>query len=516
MFDTISEGFKSARQALSGKATLTAENIAPALESIRRSLLDADVDYEVSKGFLNRVKDKALGTEISVRAGKGQDRKRISPGDYFTSICEDELTALMGPVDDKISFANGRPTVILMVGLQGSGKTTSTAKLTKLLQTEYKRKPLLVAADIYRPAAIQQLKVLGQKLNAPVFSLEGAKPTEIATKALAHARENGFDTVLIDTAGRVTVDDALMQELSDIKTLVKPDHIYLVLDAMIGQDAVRTASAFNDRLDISDVIITKLDGDARGGAALSVKQVVGKAIKFVGTGEDLARLESFRPEGMASRILGMGDVVGLVKDFEKVVDKDREDETMRMLQGQFSFKDFYEQISMIQKMGSLKDLIAKLPMQGMIPKGVNVDDGELLKIKTMIDSMSEQERLRPQVLNASRVRRIALGSGRKEKEVQDLITKFKSMQQMMGKMGKGLGMLGKIPGMGGLAQMGQMKQMAQNMMGGGGMGGMGSMFGNPFAMPNAEGSIPRASSAERDRLRDKRKAAKKARKKNRK
>jgi signal recognition particle subunit SRP54 len=305
-----------------------------------------------------------------------------------------------------------------------------------------------------------------------------------------------------------------MQELDEIKAKTKPDNIFFVCDAMMGQDAVTTAKSFNDRLDISGVIMTKLDGDTRGGAALSIRRVTGKPLKFLGVGEDLGRLEEFRPEGLASRILGMGDVVGLMEDFDRVHTGDKEAEMMKMLDGQFSFKDFYQQLSMIQQMGSLKDIMAKLPMQGMIPKEVNLDDGELVKVKSMIDSMTEQERLNPAVFNESRIKRIAKGSGTRASDVQDLLKRFKAMRQMMGMMGKGLGgMLGKIPGMGGLAQMNQMRKMAQSMMSGGmpagfpGMPGMGDMFGG--------GSAAAPRKIDRDKLKKLRKAAKDARKKNR-
>jgi signal recognition particle subunit SRP54 len=306
-----------------------------------------------------------------------------------------------------------------------------------------------------------------------------------------------------------------MAELDEIKARTKPDNIFFVCDAMMGQDAVTTAKAFNDRLDISGVVMTKLDGDTRGGAALSIRRVTGKPLKFLGMGEDLARLEEFRPEGLASRILGMGDVVGLMEDFDRVHTGDKEAEMMKMLHGQFSFKDFYQQLSMLQQMGSLKDIMAKLPMQGMIPKDANLDDRELTKVKAMIDSMTEQERLNPGVFNDGRIRRISKGSGTKPNDVQDLIKKFKAMRQMMGMMGKGLGgMLGKIPGMGGLGQLNQMRKMAQGMMAGGGMPagfpgipGMGDMFG-------ASG-VSSPKKVDRDKLKKLRKATKDARKKNR-
>ena len=527
MLDVLSEGFRQAKDRLKGKATLTEENVADAIAAIRTSLLEADVEYGVAKTFLQRVQEHALGTSVDLKAGKGSAKIRVSPSDHFVQICHEELEKLMGPVDTKLTLPGNRPATIMMVGLQGSGKTTTTGKLTRYLQRQ-KRKPLLVAADIYRPAAVQQLRVLGEKTGAPVFHIEGASPVEICKQAIPKAWELGCDTILFDTAGRLTIDDALMQELEDIKKITSPDNILLVCDAMMGQDAVTTAKAFNDKLKLTGVVITKLDGDARGGAALSIKEVTGTPIKFLGMGEDLDRLEEFRPEGLASRILGMGDVVGLMEDFERVSDGDRTADALKMLQGQFSFRDFYEQLSMIQKMGSLKDLMAKLPMQGMIPKDINVDDRELTKIKAMIDSMTEEERINPKVFNDSRARRVAKGSGRNASDVQDLVKRFVSMRKMMGNMGKmmgGMGGLGgalaKIPGMGQLSQLNNLRKMAQNMGGmpgmGGGMGG-GAMPPGMAEMMSGLGGMgdgPKRAAVDRDKLKKLRKQAKTARKKNR-
>jgi signal recognition particle subunit SRP54 len=510
MLDILSDGFRVAREKITGRATLSEENINEAIGEIRKSLLEADVEYGVAKDFISGVKSKALGTDVALRAGAGTNRVRVTAADHFVQICKDELQSLMGEADPSLRFAVNRPTVVMMVGLQGSGKTTTTGKLAKYLMTKYHKKPLLVAADIYRPAAIEQLRVLGKKLDVPVFHVEGAKPQVICEQAVAKAFELGRDLILLDTAGRLTVDTELMAELDDIKAKVKPDNILFVCDAMMGQDAVTTAKAFNDRLDISGVVMTKLDGDTRGGAALSIRRVTGKPLKFLGMGEDLGRLEEFRPEGLASRILGMGDVVGLMEDFDRVHTGDKEAELQKMLDGQFTFKDFYQQLSMIQQMGSIKDLVAKLPMQGMIPKDAKLDDAELVKVKAMIDSMTEQERVNPSVFNDGRVRRVAKGSGTRPQDVNDLIKRFKGMRQMMGMMGKGLGgMLGKIPGMGGLGQLNQMRKMAQSMMGGGGMPAMGDMFGGA-------GALAAPKKVDRDKLKKMRKAAKDARKKNRK
>ena len=513
MLDVLSEGFSKAKDKFRGKTTLSEENIEDAIGEIRRSLLEADVEYGVAKKFLADVKAKALGRSVLTKAGSGGASMRVGAGEHFVKICQDELIALMGPADAELNYATNRPSTIMMVGLQGSGKTTTTGKLTKYLITKHKKKPLLVAADVYRPAAAEQLKVLGAKVGAPVFHIEGATAVAICKAAIQKAFDLGCDTILFDTAGRLTIDETLMKELDDIKALTKPDNILLVCDAMMGQDAVTTAKSFDDRLGLTGVVMTKLDGDARGGAALSVKGVTGKPIKFLGMGEDLDRLEEFRPEGLASRILGMGDVVGLIQDFERVADKDREEDAMRMLQGQFTFKDFYEQLSMIQKMGSLKDIIAKMPMQNMIPKGVTVDDKELVRIKAMIDSMTIVERTNPKVFNDSRVKRIAKGSGRTPKEVAELLKKFNAMRGMMGMLGKNMGLLGKIPGMGQIAQMNNMRKMAGQM--GAGAGGMGAMMPPGMDASMFGGGGGQRKAVDRDKLRKLRKAAKKARKKNR-
>lgn len=520
MLDVISGGFKEAKLKFKGKTTLSEENIKEATAAIRKSLLEADVEYGVTKTFIKRVQEKALGQEVSLKAGKGANKMKVSAADHFINICQEELEGLMGPVDSELSYATNRPTSIMMVGLQGTGKTTSTGKIASFLKNSKKKKPMLVAADIYRPAAAEQLKVLGERIGVPVFHIEGANPVTICEEAKKKAFEWECDTIIYDTAGRLTIDDALMKELEDIQASTSPDNVLLVCDSMMGQDAVTTAKSFDERLNISGVVMTKLDGDARGGAALSIKEVTGKPIKFLGMGEELDRLEEFRPEGLASRILGMGDVVGLMQDFERVVEEDQEEQAMRMLQGQFTYTDFFKQIEMIQKMGSLKDLVAKMPMQDMLPAGADVDDRELLKIKSMINSMTKKEKMGLHNLDNSRMERIANGSGRKLKDVQELHKKFSGMKKMMGMMGKNMGgMMGKIPGMGGLNQMNAMRKMAKNMGPGGmpdmgamgGMGGMGdlaSMFGGGGGLKNRP--------VDRDKQKKMRKAAKKARKKNRK
>lgn len=506
MLESLSQGFKDAFAKFNGKTTLSEANVESALEVIRTSLLEADVEYRVTNAFTNQVKQKAVGTKVSLKAG-GQ---RVSPGDHFVKICQEELVSLMGPANSELTLPSNRPASIMMVGLQGAGKTTACGKIAKFMREKKSMRPLLVAADIYRPAAVEQLKTLGKSLDIPVFHEDGQDPVTICRNARKAAIKENHNVILYDTAGRLTIDDELMVELENIKAECEPDNILLVCDAMMGQDAVTTATAFNDRLDLSGFILTKLDGDARGGAALSIKYMTGKPIKFLGTGEAMTGLEEFRPEGLASRILGMGDVVGLMQDFEKVAHKESEEDALRMLKGSFTFGDFYNQIQMIQKMGSLKDLVAKLPMQNMIPEGADVSDHQLVKIKAMIDSMTEKERTNPDLLNPSRINRIARGSGHQPKEVLDLVTKFKTMRQMMGKMGKRMGgLMGKIPGMNAMKGLSQLRNLDPSALGNM-AGGMGNT--DPFGAGDA-GQIRRV---DRDKLKKNRKAAKKSRKANRK
>jgi signal recognition particle subunit SRP54 len=491
MFDALSKGFKAARNRLAGLSELTEQNVETALREVRLSLLEADVELGVVKAFLARVKEKALGEVVRVRA-KATDGQtvKVSASDQFVKICHDELIAFMSADGDAITYApKGTATGIMMVGLQGSGKTTTCAKLARLLQKEGK-KPLLVAADMQRPAAVEQLKVLGKQVGVPVFNIDGASPIDICSKAPAEAKAKGCDVIIYDTAGRLAIDELLMKELGDIKAAVKPENIFLVIDAMIGQDAVKTSKGFHDVLGLTGVVLTKLDGDARGGAALSVKEVTGAPVRFTGMGESTDKLEEFRPEGMASRVLGMGDVVGLMKDFEDVVDqKKAAEDAMRMLEGQFTLDDFLEQVRTIQKMGSLKDLVAKMPGMGdMMPPGVDLDDGELGKIEAIISSFTRFERRDPYALvrEPSRVTRIAKGSAQPEQGVSELVQKFLFMKQMMEGLGQNLGMMGKIPGMKNLAmaknvrkQMAQMGGMPGGMGGFPGMPGMGGMGGMP-------------------------------------
>jgi signal recognition particle subunit SRP54 len=486
MFDALAKGFKAAKNRLAGLTELTEQNVETALREVRLSLLEADVELGVVKAFLARVKERALGEVVRTRSkgGDGQTMK-VAASDVFVKICHDELVAFMSPGDGPAltTAAAGaqRPMGIMMVGLQGSGKTTTCAKLARWLQKDGK-KPLLVAADMQRPAAVEQLKVLGQQLGIPVFNVPGATPLDICKQALEKARGEGkraHDVIIYDTAGRLAIDEPLMQELHDIKAATSPENVLLVVDAMIGQDAVKTSKAFHERLGLTGVVLTKLDGDARGGAALSVKEVTGAPVRFVGTGEQLDKFEEFRADGMASRVLGMGDVVGLMKDFEQVVDeKEATEKAMKMLEGQFSLDDFLEQIRMIQKMGSIKDLIAKMPGMGdMLPPGADLDDGELVRVEAIIQSFTRFERRDPYALirEPTRVTRIAKGAGQPETQVTELVQKFLLMKQMMEGLGQNMGLMGRIPGMKNLAMAKQLRKQ----MGGGGMGGMGGFPGMP-------------------------------------
>lgn len=483
MFDALIKGFREAQNRLSGLTELTPENIRPALQEVRQSLLDADVELGVVKRFLARVEEKATGQTVQVRVKHEGQTHRVTAADVFVKTCHDELVAMMSSDAQPLTLRDKGLSSIVMIGLQGSGKTTTAAKLARLLKQDGK-KPLLVAADMQRAAAVEQLKILGKQIEVPVFNLENESPIKICRSAPDEARKLGCDVVIYDTAGRLAIDEVLMTELADVKSAVQPDNILLVVDAMIGQDAVKTARSFNERLGITGVVLTKLDGDARGGAALSVKEVTGAPLAFIGMGETTDKLEPFRPEGMASRVLGMGDVVGLLRDFEQVVDqKKAEEDAMRLMSGQFTLQDFLNQVKMIQQMGSLKDLMEKIPgLSGMMPPGANIDDKELSRIESMIQSMTRSERTDPHLLvrEPSRVRRVAKGSGSQETAVQELIQKFLFMQQMMGNMGGmgGLGgMLGKIPGMKGLAAARHLRRAAK-----GGAGAMPAMPGMPPGM----------------------------------
>ncbi|MBW2445732.1 MAG: signal recognition particle protein [Deltaproteobacteria bacterium] len=454
MLETLSRGFENARDRLQGVQKLSEASLEEALRDVRMSLLEADVDLAVVKEFLAGVKAKSLGDKVATRVKDAQGRMhRITPGQQFVKACQEELEALMGPVDTSLARGKSGVVSVLLIGLQGVGKTTVAAKLASYLLNKQQRRPLLVAADIHRPAAVLQLQRLGERIGVPVHAgAEGATPAGICRAAAQRARTEGRDAIIYDTAGRLAIDDELMGELDEIQAATQPANRILVCDALMGRDAVNVAKAFSERLDIDGVILTKLDGDARGGAALAVKAVTGIPIKFLGTGEDVDRLEVFRPEGLASRILGMGDIVGLVEDFESVVDeKTAEEDAERLLTGKFGMDDLLTQLRTIQKMGPLKEVFSKMPMFGGMAE--QADEKELVRVEAMIQSMTKQERKQPDVIDKSRASRIARGSGMQQSQVRDLVKRFGQMREMMAALGGGGagGLLGKIPGMGNLA-----------------------------------------------------------------
>jgi len=543
VFDALTNGFREAKNRLAGLTELDEKNIKAALVEVRRSLLDADVELGVVKRFLARVEEKALGQTVQTRVKHGSTTIKVGASEQFVKICHDELVAVMqGEVREPLAFDTAGPTGIMMVGLQGSGKTTSSAKLARYLKAEG-RKPLLVAADMQRPAAVQQLQVLGAQIEVPVFNVPGQTPLEICAAAMAEAKRGGHDVIIYDTAGRLAIDVALMDELDAIASRVRPKNVLLVIDAMIGQDSVRTAQGFKSRLELSGVILTKLDGDARGGAALNVREITGAPVVFVGMGETTDRLEPFRPEGMASRVLGMGDVVGLMRDFEQVVDKKKaEEDALRLMKGQFTLDDFLNQVRMIQQMGSIKELVEKIPgMSQMMPPGAasEIDDSELSKIESMIQSMTRQEKSDPNVLvrEPRRVERVARGSGRPPAAVSDLVQKFLFMQQMMGSFGGGGGglggLMGNIPGLKGLNMARNMRRAMKSgkmppgmpdlgALGfpgggfpGGGFPGMGGGFPGMGGLEPQAPKMKVLSKAEKNARKSARKAEKSARKKSR-
>jgi signal recognition particle subunit SRP54 len=510
VLEILTRGFQDVRKYFQGMRTLSEENVSDALKLVRVSLLEADVEFQVARSFLDRIKEQALGEIVQVSVKHRDQKLKISPGDHFIKLCHDELVRLMGPQDSSLSLSSKPTSSIMMVGLQGSGKTTTAAKLARFLVKNGK-KPMLVAADIYRPAAVQQLRKLGETLAIPVFTDGGDDPPSICVKSLSEAASNGCDVAIFDTAGRLTVDAPLMEELKRIQELTSPDNVLLVCDSMIGQESVNVARAFNQSIPLTGFILTKLDGDARGGAAISIKESTGVPIKFVGMGEALDRLEEFRPEGLASRILGFGDVVGLVKDFEEVVDEKRaEEDALRMLSGNFGLNDFLSQIKAIKKMGPLQDVIEKLPFfPSGVPQSAKVDDYELVRIESIINSMTPKERRQPELINEQRTNRIASGSGRKDSEVKDLLNKFRDMRDLMVAMGGGK-VRGKWKRLKGL------KKML-----GGGFAGLNAedspsnVAENPFGLPELKKSKI-LSKRDMEKQRRKGKQARQARKKSKK
>ncbi len=423
MFENLTDKLERSFKILKGEGRITEVNVAETLKEIRRALLDADVNYKIAKSFTDKVKEKAMGMEVL---------KSVRPGQMLVKIVHDELVELMGGEKVELKLKNN-PSVILMSGLQGSGKTTFSAKLANFLKNKKGRQVLLVACDVYRPAAIEQLKVLGQQIQVPVYSEDDNKdPILIAQHAIKEAKFKGYNTVIIDTAGRNSIDEEMMQEIANIKKAVEPEEILFVVDSMTGQDAVNTAKEFNDRLDFDGVVLTKLDGDARGGAALSIKAVVNKPIKFIGTGERIEAIDIFHPDRMADRILGMGDVVSLVERAQEQFDEEEARKLQRKIaKNQFNFNDFYQHIQQIKKMGNLKELASFIPGMSKLMKNIDIDDDAFKSIEAIILSMTPEERENPTIINGSRRKRIALGSGTTIQEVNRLLKQFEETRRLM-------------------------------------------------------------------------------------
>ena len=447
MFDNLSERLERSFKILKGEGRITEINVAETLKDVRRALLDADVNYKVAKSFTDQVKAKALGQNVLTA---------VKPGQLLVKIVHDELAQLMGGQATDINL-KGHPAVILMAGLNGAGKTTLSGKLALLLKNKRGRKPLLVACDVYRPAAVEQLRVLAEQIEVPIYmNLECKDPVQIAREGIHEAKAKGYDTVIVDTAGRLAIDEELMREIAAIKEAAQPDETLFVVDAMTGQDAVNTAKEFNERLDFDGVVLTKLDGDTRGGAALSIRTVVDKPIKFVGTGEKMEALDVFHPERMADRILGMGDIVSLVERAQEQYDEKEAQRLQRRIQkNQFDFNDFLAQIQQIKKMGNLKDLASMIPGVGKALKDVDIDDDAFKGIEAIILSMTPKERQRPELLNQSRKMRIAKGSGTSIQEVNRLVKQFDQTRKMMKMMtgSKMKAMMGKMPQMPGMPKL---------------------------------------------------------------
>jgi signal recognition particle subunit SRP54 len=427
MFESLSSKLDNAFKTLKGQGKITEINVAETIKEIRKALLDADVNYKIAKQFTDTVKEKALGQNVLTS---------VSPGQLLVKIVNDELSLLLGGQTADVNFS-GNPTVILMAGLQGSGKTTHTAKLASFIKKKGKS-VMMAAADVYRPAAIEQLKVLGAQIDVPVyFEDDNKNPVSIAQHALKKAKEDGVKVLIVDTAGRLSVDEEMMAEIGNIKKALSPQEILFVVDSMTGQDAVNTAKAFNDVLDFSGVILTKLDGDTRGGAALSIKSIVNKPIKFIGTGEKIEALDVFHPDRMAQRILGMGDIVSLVERAQQVFDEEEAERIQKkLLKDQFTFEDFYTQIQQIKKMGNLKDLMAMIPGVGKAVKDLDISDDSFKHIEAIINSMTPAERKTPDIINGSRRKRIASGSGTDIQKVNQLLKQFEDMRKMMKTMSK--------------------------------------------------------------------------------
>jgi signal recognition particle subunit SRP54 len=429
MFDNLTERLEQSFRILKGQGRITEINVAETLKEVRRALLDADVNYKIAKNFTDRVKESAIGQKII---------SAVKPGQMMVKIVHDELAELMGSANEDINI-KGNPAVVLVAGLQGSGKTTFAAKLANHLSSKRGKTPILIAGDVYRPAAIEQLKVLGEQINIPVYTEEGNKnPVKIAKAGIKEAKRMGNDLVIIDTAGRLAIDEAMMNEIESIKKAISPEETLFVVDSMTGQDAVNTAKEFNDRLDFDGVVLTKLDGDTRGGAALSIREVVNKPIKFISAGEKLDAIELFYPERMADRILGMGDIVSLVEKAQEQFDIDQARKLKKKIaKNQFNFNDFLQQIQQIKKMGNMKDLAGMIPGVGKAIKNLDVDDDAFKSIESIIFSMTPQERENPALINGSRRKRIATGSGTSVQDVNRLIKQFDDTRKMMKMMSVG-------------------------------------------------------------------------------
>jgi len=433
MFESLNDRLENAFKNLKGHGRLSEINIAQSVKEIRRALVAADVNYKIAKEFTDKVKDKALGQENVLAS--------VRPGDLMVKIVQDELTELMGGQAEGINLS-GNPSIILVAGLQGSGKTTFSGKLARFLKTKKRLSPLLVAGDVYRPAAINQLQVIGEQIKVPVFTIEDNKdPVDIALQGIAHAKSNNFNVVIIDTAGRLAIDEQMMQEISDLNAAVDPNEALFVVDAMTGQDAVNTAKAFNDVIDYDGVVLTKLDGDTRGGAALTVKYTVGKPIKFTSAGETMDTLDVFHPERMAQRILGMGDIVSFVEKAQEQFDEKEAKKLERKIKrNKFDFNDFLSQINQLRRMGDLKGLMGMIPGMSKMTKNLDIDDDAFNKVESIIFSMTPYERENPEVLNMSRKRRIAKGCGRNLHEINMFVKQFDQMKKMMHMVSKGKGM----------------------------------------------------------------------------
>ena len=429
MFQSLSDKLEGAFKLLKGENRLTEINIAQSIKEIRRALVAADVNYKIAKEFTDKVKDKALGSENVL--------KSVSPGQLLVKIVQDELTSLMGGQTEGINLT-GNPTIILIAGLQGSGKTTFSGKLAYFLKNKKKKSPLLVACDVYRPAAVQQLTVLGQQINVPIFSDADSKnPVDIALRAIEFAKKEKLDTVIVDTAGRLAIDEEMMKEIAAIKKAIGPQETLFVVDSMTGQDAVNTAEAFNQTLNFDGVVLTKLDGDTRGGAALSIKYQVGKPIKFASNGEKMESLDQFYPDRMAQRILGMGDIVSFVEKAQEQFDeKEAKRIEARIRKNQFDFNDFMGQIQQIKKMGDLKNVMNMIPGMGKMAKDIDINDGAFKKVEAVIQSMTPKERMNPDLINTSRKNRIALGCGQNIADINAFIKQFDQMRKMMQKISK--------------------------------------------------------------------------------